>query len=377
MQHDGKGRVGHDDQEDRRDHGRGRRRPHALGAPPHLEPPLTADPGNQHGEDDGLGQARGEVEHADAGLRLLDVGEGGEIQARDPHDETAKHGENVGIDGQDGNHDHGREHFRDGQEPDRVEPHGHQRIDLVVDDHGADLGGEGRSRAACHEDGRHDGPQLANHGDGHEVGHVEVGPELLELKRRHEGHDQPQQQADERHDGKSVGAGPFHVELDLLPSDGTRVRQTESEGRDELPDEGHDLQDVPVLAAGPVAQLRHDVRPFGLGPERRPQLGLPVDEAQKAVVLFRDAEEFEGDSEGPAEDFHFDQGQRSGAVQVLHAGDVEGDSAGLHSLRNRPQLRHEGPEVLEGQAACQPDRGLFSRGPFDSHPVSRVVHRRH
>jgi hypothetical protein len=102
--------------------------------------------------------------------------------------------------------------------PPRTEPHGGEGVHFLVDHHGADFGGEGRSRAPGHQDGGHDGSQFFDYGNGQQRGHVNIGPELLELERRHEGEDEAQEQADEAHNGQAVHAGPLHVRGHVLPA---------------------------------------------------------------------------------------------------------------------------------------------------------------
>ena len=54
------------------------------------------------------------------------------------------------------------------------------------------------------------GPQLPRHGETHEIGHVDVGPELLELARPLVGHDEADEEVDEDDDGHRVGPGALH-----------------------------------------------------------------------------------------------------------------------------------------------------------------------
>ena len=57
----------------------------------------------------------------------------------------------------------------------RVDADGVQRVDFLVELHGADLGREGAARAASDNDRGEQHRQLAQHADGDEVDHVDLG----------------------------------------------------------------------------------------------------------------------------------------------------------------------------------------------------------
>ena len=88
--------------------------------------------------------------------------------------------------------------------------HRDERVDLLVDAHGAELGGEGGPGPPRHDDARHQASHLAGGGDGHEIGHVDLRPEAPQLHRPHEGEDETDQGADEGHDRQ--GPGPALVD---------------------------------------------------------------------------------------------------------------------------------------------------------------------
>ena len=84
------------------------------------------------------------------------------------------------------------------------DPKGLQCIDLFVHLHGAELSRITGAGTAGHDDPRHDGAHHPDHGYAHEVGHIDLGAEGLELDGTHEGEDQSYKHADEGNNGKSL-----------------------------------------------------------------------------------------------------------------------------------------------------------------------------
>jgi hypothetical protein len=79
-------------------------------------------------------------------------------------------------------------------------------VDLLVDLHGAELGGEGGPRPPGHDHGRHHGAHLARHPDPDQVGDVDLRPELPQLHGADVGEDHAHQEADQAHDGQRLRA---------------------------------------------------------------------------------------------------------------------------------------------------------------------------
>ena len=71
-------------------------------------------------------------------------------------------------------------HPRHDQKPHRLQPHGFERVDLLAHFHGADLGGEGRTRAAGENDRRHQRPHLAQHRQADHIGDKNLRAELTQ-----------------------------------------------------------------------------------------------------------------------------------------------------------------------------------------------------
>jgi hypothetical protein len=85
-------------------------------------------------------------------------------------------------------------------------PCGFQGVDLLVHLHGPQLGGKGPPGAAGHDDAGHDRGHQAHHGNAHQIGHVNLGPEELQLDGADKGQDQPHQKTDEGDDGQGLDA---------------------------------------------------------------------------------------------------------------------------------------------------------------------------
>ena len=89
-----------------------------------------------------------------------------------------------------------------------------ERIDLLVELHRAELGGEGAAGAAGDDDRGEQHAELAQHADGHQVDHEDVGAELAQLLRAQVGDDDADEKGDERHDRDRGDAGVVHVPRD-------------------------------------------------------------------------------------------------------------------------------------------------------------------
>ena len=89
-----------------------------------------------------------------------------------------------------------------------------QRIHLLVELHGADLGGEGAAGAAGDDDRGQQHAELAQHADGHQVDHEDVGAELAQLLRAHVRQDHRDQEGDQRHDRNRGDAGVVDMACD-------------------------------------------------------------------------------------------------------------------------------------------------------------------
>ena len=87
-----------------------------------------------------------------------------------------------------------------------IEPHRRQRVDLLVDPHRADLGGERGAGAPGEQDRGHQRAELAQHAEADQVGDEDLGAEALHRHRRLEREDHAEQERDQRDDRQRVGA---------------------------------------------------------------------------------------------------------------------------------------------------------------------------
>ena len=90
-------------------------------------------------------------------------------------------------------------------------PEGLEGVDLLVDLHGAELGGERRAGAAGDDDPGHQRAHLAHHADGHQIGDEDLRPDQAELIGAQIGEDEADEKADHRDDEQ--GARPDLLDL--------------------------------------------------------------------------------------------------------------------------------------------------------------------
>ncbi len=351
LEDQGKGRIGHDNEKNRRYHGGSGGGAHRLSPAPDLKASLAADPGDEHGKDAGFDQAGDDIQQGQAVLGFLQVGVNRQIQPQDAHNHAAQDAEEVGIDREQGHHDHGRQNLGHGQKPDGIEPHGGEGVHFFVDHHGADFRGKGRSRPSGHQDGGHDGPQFLDNGDGQQCGHVDIGPELLELEGRHEGQDEAQQQADEPHNGQPVHPGPLHVKGHVLPPHRPGMKDRMDQSPQKFPQKNQHPLEIIENEAGLFPHPFQEVAGLALGDERRGGEGLGVNEPHDPPGLGGEVHELNRQGPAPGFDLQFHQGQGPGAVQVVHAGQVHGEGGGDHLQEAGVHFGVEGVEVIQGKPA--------------------------
>ena len=104
----------------------------------------------------------------------------------------------VGDHGQQRQRDDERQHPRHHQQFDRIHAHGAQRVGFLVELHDADLGGKGAAGTAGDDDGGQQHAHFAQHRNGHQVDHEDVGAEPRQLLRAEIGHDHADEKCDQR-----------------------------------------------------------------------------------------------------------------------------------------------------------------------------------
>ena len=123
-----------------------------------------------------------------------------------------------------------REHARQDQHLDGIEPHGAQGVDLLAHLHGAELGRVGAARASRHHDRHDQHADLAQHQDADHVDHVLVGAELAEMEEALLGDDAADQEGDEQHDRHGLPADAVEVVHDGGDAQGLRLPQRRRPG---------------------------------------------------------------------------------------------------------------------------------------------------
>ena len=133
-----------------------------------------------------------------------DGGDGETESSAGAHADEAR---NVHGDDEGGHDQHGSAHAGEHQHGWRVDAHGGERGDFLVDLHGAELGGEGGAGAASEDDGDQQRAKLTEQSDGDEVGDVKIRAELTHGDGGLEGEDHADEEAEHEHQGKRLSAG--------------------------------------------------------------------------------------------------------------------------------------------------------------------------
>ena len=140
------------------------------------------------------------------GAGLLEILDRTESQHAHPDDRATQDPHEVRVDREQWHHQDEGQHPGEDEELHRRDPHGGERVDLLVGVHRPELCGEGCAGPARHDDGGHDAADLPGHRDGHQVRHEDRGAELLELDSPDEPEDEPDQEADEADDAERARA---------------------------------------------------------------------------------------------------------------------------------------------------------------------------
>ena len=111
-----------------------------------------------------------------------------------------------------------------------------ERIHFLVELHRADLGGERAARAAGDDDRGEQHAELAQHADGDEVDHEDLGAELLQLLRAHVRDDHADQERDQRDDGNRGDAGVVDMPRDGGRPQALAARECAAQRDDDAPE---------------------------------------------------------------------------------------------------------------------------------------------
>ena len=162
------------------------------------------------------------VHLADRAVQLGEEGRDGDVE-RDPgHQRAAEQPHHVGVEDEQRQRQHQTEQPRQHQHLDRIEAEGAHRVDLLVDLHRADLGGEGAARAAGDDDRRQQHPELAQDRDAEQVDRVDLGAEPAQLIGALIGHDDADQKRQQPDDRQRVEPDLLHLHQRRDPAQAAR-----------------------------------------------------------------------------------------------------------------------------------------------------------
>jgi hypothetical protein len=113
----------------------------------------------------------------------------------------------------------------DDQKLDGRQTHCLEGVQFLVHLHRAQFGSEGGARTAREHDRRHDGSQLARHGQGQQIGHEYLRAEFGQGLRRLEGDHHAHEKCDQRHNGQRVDSSNFKDTQKFFPAQEARTQQ--------------------------------------------------------------------------------------------------------------------------------------------------------
>ncbi len=137
-----------------------------------------------------------------------------------------------------------RQDARQHQPFDRVEPDGAHGVDLLVDLHGADLGGEGAARAASDDDRGQQHAELAEHADADGLDGEDLGAELAKLLHALVGDHYADQEAENTHDRERLDPDLVHLAHHGVEAEALGMEAGLDEDHDDLAEEGAQIDDL-------------------------------------------------------------------------------------------------------------------------------------
>ncbi len=141
-------------------------------------------------------------------------------------------------------------------------------VDLLVDLHGADLGGEGAARAAGDDDRGQEDAHLAQDADGDQVDGEDLGAEAAQLIGALIGQHETDEKGDQPHDRQRVEARLLHLTDQRGEANAPRPQQRVREDDAGMPQEVGQIPGLEGCVHRPPAQS------FGEGDERVRRLRL-------------------------------------------------------------------------------------------------------
>src|SRR5215469_4269009 len=153
VEEDREERIEHNDQEYGLDHGLCCTPPDAFGAAAHQKTFVAADERDTGSEEWRLDDTQKYAPQRHGAVQLHKKCRQRDVERRAAHDRAAREAREIGPERQKRQRQDQREDARHHQDLDRIEAQRAHRVDFLVDDHGADLGGEGAARPAGDDDG--------------------------------------------------------------------------------------------------------------------------------------------------------------------------------------------------------------------------------
>src|SRR5487761_212338 len=233
VEEDREERIEHNDQENSLDHGLRRMPADALGAAGHPQTLVAADQRNAGGEERRLYDTEKYAPQRHRTAQLIEERRQRDIERHPAYDRATGQAGEIGPKGQERQGQDQSENTRHDQQFDRIEAERTHGVDLLVDDHGADLGGEGAAGAPGDDDGGEQAAQFAQEGHGEEVDGEDLGAVGLQLLGADVSHDDADQERQQSDDAEGRDAGPIHLRNHRREAQPPRVRRSaQQRGRD-------------------------------------------------------------------------------------------------------------------------------------------------
>ena len=140
------------------------------------------------------------------------------------------------------------QHAGQHEEIEGIEAERSQRVDFLVGLHAAEVGGEGGSGAAAHDDGRHHHTHFTDHGDAHQIRDIKAGSEAGELDVSHKRQDQPDKETDERNNRQGLRTAFLDDDPEIAGAEAGPACYEASQRQHRLPGElGHGQNAGPYI----------------------------------------------------------------------------------------------------------------------------------
>ena len=158
-----------------------------------------------------------------------DVEGGGHIQGTDADRPPAGEADAVPKYREDGEHDHEGQVTGDDQEANRGNGHHFQSLDLLVDFHGAKLGGHGGSAPSDHDNGDEERSEFAQQAERDEIRNERIGAQFAQLRGGLHGEDEANAQGHQAGHGQGLHSNADHLTEGKGRRENPRIGQSPKE----------------------------------------------------------------------------------------------------------------------------------------------------